>query len=94
MDYEVTDAELEAATAEMNKVRKSWLRRPGVTALDVGFAFKDGVMTNQLAVRVHVSQKLPEEALESYEIFPDDLNGIPVDVIEAEYAPQTLESLE
>ena len=91
MDLEISEAELNAATSEMNKVRDEWLRRPEVTAVDVGFRFKDGAMTNELAIRVHVRRKLPVEALEPHMVFPESLGGIQVDVIEAEYGPQTVE---
>ena len=77
-----------AAEAELNRVRGDWLRRPGVTAVDVGFRFVEGRMLDELAVRVHVKRKLPEDELPPGEVFPKNLGEFPVDVIEAEYAPQ------
>ena len=88
MPGEIPDSEVDAAMEEMRKVRKDWLRRPEVTAVDVGFKFKDGHMTDELAIRVHVKRKLPREAIPEYELFPERVGPFPVDVIEAEYGPQ------
>ncbi len=84
----VPDAEVRAAERVLDRVRSQWLRRPGVTAVDVGFRFRGGVMTDELAIRVHVRRKLPAEALPAHELLPESIEGIPVDVIEAEYGPQ------
>lgn len=46
-------------------------------------------MTNRLAIRVHVKQKRPLSELTDTERFPEEVAGIPVDVIEAEYGLQT-----
>lgn len=85
---EIPDSELDAALIEMNNVRKDWLRRPGVTAVDVGFKIKDGELTDELAIRVHVKRKLPREAIPEYELFPEHVGSFSVDVLEAEYGPQ------
>ncbi len=85
---EIPDSELDAAMDEMNNVRNDWLRRPGVTAVDVGFKIKDGELTDELAVRVHVKRKLPREAIPEYDLFPEHVGPFRVDVIEAEYGPQ------
>ena len=88
MPGEIPESEVDAAMEEMRKVRKDWLRRPEVTAVDVGFKFKDGQMTDELAIRVHVKRKLPREAIPEYELFPEQVGPFLVDVIEAEYGPQ------
>ena len=85
---EIPDSELDAALIDMNNVRNDWLRRPGVTAVDVGFKIKDGELTDELAIRVHVKRKLPREAIPEYERFPEQVGAFSVDVIEAEYGPQ------
>ncbi len=82
--------QMEQATAVLNSVREEWLARDGVTAVDLGFKWSQGLMTGQLAIRVHVAEKLPVAALPEAELFPKTLQGILVDVIEAEYAPQLL----
>jgi endonuclease G len=87
----VTKDELESAIAELNKKRSEWLRRPDVSAVDVGFKIKEKELTDELAIRVHVKRKKPIEALESYELFstsgdPSRAGAFPIDVLEAEYA--------
>lgn len=78
------------ATAVLNSVRDEWLAREGVTAVDLGFKWSQGLMTGQLSIRVHVAEKLPAAELSDEELFPEEIDGIPVDVIEAEYGLQLL----
>lgn len=92
MPKRIPAKQVDAAIAELDKVRKQWLRRPGVTAVDVGYKIKDNELTDELAIRVHVKRKLPVEALEDYDKFstsdkPEKLGSFPLDVIEAEYGP-------
>jgi len=73
----------------LNKVRKEWLKKPGVTAVDLGFKWQAGEMTKKLAIRVHVAQKKPIADLTPEELFPKEVDGVEVDVIQAEYGIQT-----
>ena len=82
--------EMEHATAVLNSIRDNWLARDGVTAVDLGFKWSQGLMTGKLSIRVHVSQKKPLAELTEADLFPEELEGIPVDVIEAEYGLQLL----
>ena len=91
MSNQISQSEVDAAIAELDKVREQWLRRPGVTGVDVGFRFKDFVMTDELAIRVRVRKKLPLDLLEEGEAFPERLGRFAVDVIESESGPQTIE---
>jgi endonuclease G len=43
-----------------------------------------------LAIRVHVIRKISEVEVPAGDLFPKEVQGIPVDVIEASYAPQAL----
>jgi endonuclease G len=88
----ISPEELANAEAVMESVREAWLGREGVTAIDLGFKWSRGQMTDQLAVRVHVVKKKREVELSAGELFPEEIQGIPVDVIEASYAPQALVS--
>ena len=96
MPRKVSSGRIEAAVAELGKVRNSWLRRPGVTAVDVGYKISDGKITDQLAVRVHVKRKLDDAVLErDRESFstskkPGKCGDFPIDVIEADYGPAAL----
>jgi hypothetical protein len=88
MTKKVSQSELNRAIAKMRDVRDAWLKRPGVTAVDVGYKIKDGRLTDEVAVRVHVKRKRPLEELAEAERFPERLGEIRVDVIEADYGPQ------
>ncbi len=85
----VNPEELEQAEAILDSVRAELLRRPGVTAVDLGFKWKAGQMTDTLSIRIHVARKKLNIELNEIELFPKELQGIPVDVIEASYAAQT-----
>jgi hypothetical protein len=56
-----------------------------VTALDVGYRLRNGRPTDELAIRVHVERKRPTASLPVEELFPAQLGGFPVDVIQATY---------
>ena len=77
----------------LDTVRRSWLRRPGVTAVDVGYKISSKKMTDDLAVRVHVARKLPSAEISSENMFNESgernskVGKFPVDVIEAQYGP-------
>jgi hypothetical protein len=47
------------AIATLDKVRRQWLRREGVTAVDVGLKISNGEITDTVALRVHVARKRP-----------------------------------
>jgi endonuclease G len=93
MPKKIARTKVEAAVAELDKVRRNWLKRPGVTAVDVGYKIKDVEMTDELAIRVHVRRKKPIEALETHDVFstsgdPKKQGPFTIDVIEAEYGPE------
>ncbi|HYU34042.1 MAG TPA: hypothetical protein VEW48_17955 [Thermoanaerobaculia bacterium] len=83
--------------------RRSILSTPGVTAVDIGYRMKDGVFQNDLALRIHVERKLPEETedrpnrplywfpkggkCEKAGHFKLKRYEVPTDVIEGDYRP-------
>lgn len=86
----ITPEEMAKAEQILESVRDNWLKREGVTAVDLGFKWSKGQMTGQLSLRVHVAKKKDEADLDEAELFPKEIDGLPVDVIEATYAPQAL----
>lgn len=86
----ITPEEMAKAQAALAKVQIDWLAREGVTAVDLGFKWSQGEMTGQLAIRVHLAEKKPLAELSEDEIFPEEVDGIPVDVIEAVYGLQLM----
>lgn len=98
MPKKPSQKKVEAAIEQLDKVRNEWLRRPNVTAVDVGFKIKDEEITDQIAIRAHVVRKLPLESLESFEVLsvsgdPHTVGEFPVDVIEAVYGPAQVPAL-
>ena len=92
MAKQISEKKVDEAVEQLDKVRKEWLRRPGVTGVDVGYKISGDKLTDQLAVRVHVERKLPTEALAEHDVFsvsgdPTKLGSFPIDVIEARYGP-------
>jgi len=86
-----------------NLNRRMLLSLPGVTAVDIGYRTEAGKFLDELAVRVHVERKLPDEYFinRKYDYFPKhkDLRdkkkkfirlktyNVPTDVIEGDYRP-------
>lgn len=64
-------------------------QRENVTAIDVGYKYSDGKVLDTIAVRIHVKEKIPDSALEAAEAFPEEIGGVPVDVIQATYEIST-----
>jgi hypothetical protein len=58
---------------------------PNVNGVGVGFKEVGGVRTDQVAIRVYVNRKLPRAQLADHELLPEEVEGIPVDVIEARF---------
>src|SRR6185295_3572889 len=67
--------------------------RAGVTGVDLGFKIKGGRHTRQLAIRIHVREKLADRYLTGRERFPRRVLGVPVDVIQAVYEPHDFDPL-
>jgi hypothetical protein len=61
-----------------------------VTGIDIGYKYKDDERTETLAIRLHVKEKLPKSALEAAEIFPEEIEGFPIDVIQGNYKPDAV----
>lgn len=74
--------QVERARKILTQVRSRWLARPGVTGLDVGLRERDGTLRDEIAIRVYVIAKRPRDCLHPEERFPNEIEGVPVDVIE------------
>lgn len=64
-----------------------YAHRESVTGIDIGYKYVDGTPTDTLAIRFHVKEKIPKSALEAAELFPEEIDGYPVDVIQGNYKP-------
>src|SRR5258708_4709541 len=70
----------EAAEADL-------LKRPGVTAVDVGYKYVGGKKTGEIAIRVHVAKKKdvsPDQKI------PETIDGVKTDVLENEFVLQAV----
>jgi len=64
-------------------VETDLLKRPGVTAVDVGFKYVGGKRTDEVSIRVFVEKK--KKTVAKSEQIPETINGIKTDVIERKY---------
>lgn len=72
------------AISVLNKISSDSKKKYSVKQMGVGFKIKNGKMTNQLALIFYVNKKMSKEELASEGItpIPEDVEGIPTDVVE------------
>lgn len=75
--------EMDALMKVLKENEKSLRTRKGVYKVDIGYRWKDGKMTGEIAIRVHVKNKRPLKDLEAKDVVPTELAGFPVDVIQS-----------
>jgi len=63
-------------------VEDGLLRKPNVVGVGVGLRQKDGEFTEEVALIVMVSKKVPGIELEPDDRIPDEIDNVPVDVLE------------
>lgn len=66
----------------LKKIKPKLSRISGVTHVAVGYKFKEGVTTNQLAYIVYVGKKFDKKILRDEHQLPLAIGRVPVDVIE------------
>lgn len=74
-----------AARAALEKFRGKLMALPGVLSVDVGMKRQHGQFTRLFAIRVHVDQKRPSEAVPPREQIPPFCDNIPTDVLEGRF---------
>jgi hypothetical protein len=60
----------------------SLLAKANVVGVGVGFREQGGTLTDEVALVVNVTRKLPVTQLSPQDVIPDNIEGIPVDVRE------------
>ena len=67
----------------INAYRKArrFLKREYVTGISIGRPRSAGVVHERLAICVHVREKVPEHKLTKAQVFPREIDGVPLDVI-------------
>ena len=63
-------------------VEDELLRKPNVVGVGVGLRQKDGEFTDEVALVVMVSKKFPGIELEPEDRIPEEIDNVPVDVLE------------
>ncbi|WP_417670315.1 hypothetical protein [Roseibium sp.] len=71
--------------AAMELAIKKYSHRNNITGFDVGYRWNGQEPTDELCVRIHVEEKVPVAALEVTEVFPGDIDGVPLDIIQGRY---------
>ena len=78
------EADLAAATEKALAVKRRYapqlLAKANVVGVGVGFCQRGGVTTSQVGLVVLVSRKLPTPLLDSMDLLPSEIEGVPVDV--------------
>ncbi len=67
----------------LERHRTGLLSRPGVREVDLAYKRVGGQATDEPAIRVHVERKIPVLQLGGREALPEEIEGIPVDVVAA-----------
>jgi hypothetical protein len=65
-----------------------FLRRKYVTGLSIGRPRRRGLVPEHLAICIHVSAKVPADQLAKGQLFPREIDGVPVDVIASQVRAQ------
>ena len=60
----------------------SLMKKANVVGVGVGFRERGGHLTDEIALVVNVSRKLPATQLSPQDVIPDIIEGVPVDVRE------------
>lgn len=71
-----------AAQAALATVLDEWVARRGVVSVEVARRWRAGEPTDEVGIRVTLERILPASDVPSGELFPDEVDGIPVDLVE------------
>ena len=83
MAQDVVQAQIQRATAIQEKYAAQLMKIPGVVGVAVGFATKNGLPTDDVALIVMVQQKMPAaQIIDTNLVVPRELEGVRVDVQE------------
>ena len=78
------DSEFSAAYARARKIKDAYapeiMGKANVVGVGVGLRTRNGAQTQEVALVVMVTQKLPRSMLEPGDVLPRAIEGVPVDV--------------
>lgn len=70
-----------------NEAMARYAHREDITGIDIGYKYSKGEPTDILSIRIHIKEKKVKSALQAEDMFPDEIDSFPVDVIQANYKP-------
>jgi hypothetical protein len=76
----ITDEQLDRLRAVKAAHESDLMRKPNVVGVGIGLRQREGQMTEEPAIVVSVTHKVPASQLGPWEKIPCELEGIPVDV--------------
>lgn len=76
----MNQVELARVRAVKAAYEKELLRKPNVVGVGIGFRQREGKLTDELAIVVSVTHKVPLEDLAPEDRIPGEIEGVPVDV--------------
>ena len=76
------EAALEQAQAVKQRHEARLLKKKHVIGVGVGFRHRAGQLTDTVAIVVNVQKKVPKSNLSKQDLIPDQLEGVPLDVVE------------
>lgn len=71
-----------AAQTALANVIDDWYARRGVVSVEIARRWRGGVPTDEVGIRVTVEQLLAPAEVPEGELFPGELDGVPVDIVE------------
>ena len=78
----MNDKGIQQAIAVKARHEANLMKKAYVVGVGVGFRERDGQLTDEIALVVNVTRKLPAAQLSLQDIIPAEIEGIPVDVRE------------
>ena len=82
-------APTESIQRAYEKALRAFGHRAEVTGVDIGYKYSGGERTDEITLRIHVREKIPLSLLPAAEVLPSEIDGVPIDVIQGNYAPST-----
>lgn len=76
----MNQAELDRVRAVKTAYEWELMRKPNVVGVGIGFRQRSGELTDELAIIVSVTHKVPMEDLAPEDQIPSEIEGVPVDV--------------
>lgn len=78
----MNDEAIQQAMAVKARYESHLMQKTHVIGVGVGFRERDGKLTDEVALVINVTHKLPSDQLAPEDFIPSEIEGVPVDVRE------------